>query len=588
MEFSELANLFGRIESTRSRLEYTDELAKLFAKSSASEIKKIVYLCVGMLVPQHKGIEIGMGIRLAEQAIVIVSGSKEKEVEALYKKEGDLGSTAEKLFEKKSQHTLAGAALSVSKVYDNFTKIATSSGEGSQDAKIKLLAELLSNASPIEARFIVRFVQGNLRVGVGEPTILDALSVMSVGSKELRPDLERAFNLTSDIGLVAELFLSKGIDGVRAVKPLTFSPIRPALAERLLDAKQIIEKLGRCSVEGKYDGLRLQVHKSGDKVEFYSRRQEVMTHMFPDLVEAVRKQVTAREAIFEGEAIGFDDSTGSFLPFQETITRKRKHGIGAKAKEIPLHLFAFELLFLEGRDLTHLSYEERRALLEKNIRAGQIIRPAKRIIASTAEELQKFFDESISSGLEGIVAKDLKAPYTAGARKFAWIKLKKSYSSSLVDTFDLVILGYFLGRGKRTQFGFGGLLAGVFEPERRLFRSICKIGTGFSEEQLKGFKEILSKIESKQQPVNVDSLIEPTRWVEPKYVIVVNADEITRSPTHTCGMRFDSGKHQGEGFALRFPRFIQMREDKKPEDATTEQEVLEMFELQKQRGGGYA
>ncbi|MGB9576942.1 MAG: ATP-dependent DNA ligase [Candidatus Micrarchaeia archaeon] len=585
MEFAELARLFSRIEETRSRLEFTDQLAKLFAEASADEIAKIVYLCCGVLVPQHKGIEIGVGVKLAQQSISLVSGKTVAQVESLYRREGDLGAAAEKLLAQKSQRTLASSALSVAKVYDNFMRIATASGSGSQELKIKLLAELLSSASPLEARYIVRFVQGNLRVGVGESTVLDALSVAKTGSKELRPVLERAFNLTSDIGFVAELFYRKGVEGVRALKPVPFSPIRPALAERLLDAKQIIEKIGRCSVEGKYDGLRLQVHKSGDRVELFSRRQEVMTHMFPDVVEAVRKQVRARQAILEGEAISYDERTGTFKPFQETIQRKRKYGVEEKARELPLRLFAFELLFVDGEDLTGEPYEVRRARLEEIIGSGKVILPAKRVIASTPGELQEFFDEAVASGLEGIVAKDLKAPYTAGARKFAWIKLKKSYEeSALSDTLDLVVVGYFLGRGKRAKFGFGGLLAAVFEPRSRSFKTICKIGTGFSEEQMKEFKKILSEIEVKEKPASVDSLVTPSKWVVPKYVVVVKADEITRSPTHTCGMRVEQGKHYGEGLALRFPRFIGMRSDKRPEDATTEEEVLELFELQRQRG----
>ena len=577
MDFALLTQVFERIEATRKRLEYTDELAKLFAQAKPGEVKRLAYLCNGILVPQHQGIELGVGDKLAEQAVSVVSGKSVAEVEKVFRRTGDLGSAAQEILSKKTQLTLSAQALSLDKVYDNFMRIATASGAGSQDTKVKTLAELLSNASPNEAKVIVRLVQGNLRMGVGESTILDALSVMKQGDKSLRPELERAFNLTSDIGLVAEMFGRKGIEGVREVKPVPFSPIRPALAERLLNAEAIFEKLGECAVEGKYDGLRLAVHKVGDKVEIFSRRQEKMTHMFPDVVEAVRKQIAAKEAIFEGEAVAFDDATGVFLPFQETIQRKRKHGIGAKAKELPLHLFAFELLYCDGRDLTLLPYKERRAALAKILKGKGVIGLAKTVVVKDASALKKFFDECVSAGLEGIVAKDLNAPYTAGARKFSWIKLKKSYQTELADTLDLVIVGYYLGRGKRTQFGFGGLLAAAYSSRDNVFRTVCKIGTGFSEKQMQEFKQMLSEIEVAKKPDEVDSVLVPSKWVKPKYVVVVTADEITLSPTHTCCRK------GGQGLALRFPRFKQLRADKAPEDATTEDEILEMFEMQRQK-----
>ena len=577
MDFLLLTRVFERIEATRKRLEYTDELANLFAQAKPSEVKRLAYLCNGILVPQHVGIELGIGDKLAEQAISMVSGKSVAEVEKVFKRTGDLGAAAQEILSRKTQQTLAVQRLSLEKVYDNFMRIATACGPGSQDVKVKTLAELLSNASPSEAKFIVRLVQGSLRMGVGESTILDALSVMKAGDKSLRPELERAFNLTSDIGLVAEMFFKKGVEGVRHVKPVPFNPIRPALAERLLNASEIIEKIGECAVEQKYDGLRLAVHKVGDKVEIFSRRQEKMTHMFPDIVEAVRKQVAAREAIFEGEAVAFDEKTGVFLPFQETIQRKRKHGVGEKAKELPLKLFAFELLYRDGEDLTLLPYKERREALAKILRGKGVIELAKAVVVRDAAALKKFFDESVSAGLEGIVAKDLNAPYTAGARKFAWIKLKKSYQAELADTLDLVIVGYYLGKGKRTQFGFGGLLAAAYSPKERVFRTVCKIGTGFSEKQMQEFKQMLSEIEVARKPDDVDSVLVPSKWVKPKYVIVVKADEITRSPTHTCCRR------EGQGLALRFPRFVELRADKGPEDATTEEEVLEMFEMQRQK-----
>jgi DNA ligase-1 len=579
MDFFDLAAVFGKLESTTKRLELTDDLAKLFKEADKRDAKVLAYLCQGVLLPDFHGVEIGLGDKLTAQAIALVAGKPIKEVEASYRKSGDLGDTAASMLEKKTQQNLANSSLSVRKVYDNFYKIATSGGEGSQDTKIKLLAELLSNSSPLEAKVIVRFVTGNLRLGIAEPTILDALSTMAVGDKSLRPDLERAFNLRSDLGLVAELFINQGIEEIHKIGPEPFFPIRPALAERLESAAAIVEKLGRCAVEAKYDGFRIQVHKNGDEVRIYSRRQEPMTDMFPDVVKAVRVQIKAKQCIFEGEAIAYNDATGEFLPFQATIQRKRKHGVAAKAEELPIKLFAFELLYADGKDLTQLAFKERRRRLEKIVKKGDVIAPADYILVKTGAELEKYFDTCVGAGLEGIIAKDLKAPYTAGARKFAWIKFKRSYRGALADTIDAVIVGYYEGKGKRTKFGFGGVLTAIYDEENNRFRTIAKVGSGFDEKEMAQYKEMLDKILVKEKPANVDSIIGADYWVKPQFVVTLNADELTRSPMHAAAL----GKlpHKDEGLALRFPRLVQLRTDKTAKDATTEREILELFELQK-------
>lgn len=585
MYFSDLAAVFRKMEGTSKRLEMTSDLAELFRSASKKEFRRMVYLCQGVLAPQHEGVDLGMAEKMAFRAIAMATGIEQARIETHYRKSGDLGITAEELLKKRTQRFLHEEKLTVVKVYENFYKIATASGEGSQELKIKLLVELLANASPEEARVIVRFVTGTLRLGVGEATIVDALSVWKAGDKSLRPEIERAFNLRSDLGAVAELFAEKGIEAMREIGPEPFSPIRPALAERLPTAKEILERLGPCIVEAKYDGLRLQVHKSGERVELYTRRQEKVTRMFPDVVKAVKEQLAkAKEAILEGEAIGYNEETGAYLPFQLTIQRKRKYEIAEKAEEIPLKLFAFELLYLNGKDYTNEPYSKRRAELERIVSKGETIALSDAVEASTPKELQKYFDESVERGLEGIIAKDLKAPYTAGARKFAWVKLKRSYAGELAETLDLAIVGYYHGKGKRTKFGFGGMLTAAYDDKSDSFKTIAKVGTGFTEQQMTELKEMLDKVAVKEKPSNVEALIEPHVWVRPKYVATIKADEITKSPTHTCGMKKGAKGWEGEGLALRFPRLIQLRVDKGPRDATTEKEVLELFEQQRQRG----
>ncbi len=573
------------------------DVSEVFKQCTPKQARQVTLLMQGIVAPPHEGIELGMADKLAERAIQIVSGKSAKEVETAYRKKGDLGDAAEELLSQRRQHALSRSELSVEKVYDNFYKIAASAGGGSQDHKIKLLAELLSNAEPNEAKIIIRFVTGNLRLGVGESTLIDALSEARSGGKELSAEIGRAFNLTSDLGAVAEMLLEKGMPAVSAVKPRPFNPIKPALAERLENAAAIIEKIGEngCSVEGKFDGFRLAVHKKGARVEFYSRRQERVTQMFPDLAEAVRKQISADELIAEGEAIAVNDATGTFLPFQETMQRKRKHDVAAKAEEVPLKLFLFELLYVDGDDYTQKPYRERREKLLKLVKKagekGNKIDVAPAITAKTAAQLQKFFDESVSSGLEGIVAKDFDAPYTAGARKFAWIKLKKSYSEKLADTVDVVVIGYYYGKGKRTEFGLGGLLTAVYDGARRRFRSVAKIGTGFSEAQLAEFARSLGKLAVKRKPENVDSVLEPDVWVKPSVVVEINADEITRSPIHVAGAEIGKGKEAKEGeagvegLALRFPRLVRVRTDKSADEATTEKELVKLFEMQRASRG---
>lgn len=576
MEFSKVAAVFDAMEATSKRLEITDMLAKLFADVNTIELKKIVYLVQGKIAPSHAGVELGLGEKLALQAISKVTGKSEKEVELLYRKLGDLGDAAQKCIEKKKQESLSFEPLTVDKVYSNLYAIATSSGAGSQQTKINLLSELLVNAQANEGKVIIRFVTGSLRLGAGDSTVLDALSFWKSGSKELKITLERAFNLTSDLGLVAEMLANDGIIAINEVKPIPSSPIRPALAERLPTPAEIVDKLGKCAVEGKFDGFRVQVHKKGKDVWIYSRKQEPMTHMFPDLVKAVKEYIEAKECILEGEAIGYNEDTNTYLPFQETITRKRKHDVSAAANRIPLHLFVFEVLYKDGKDLTPLTYTERRGIIEAMITSNKIIAPARMELVETPEELQRVFDECISDGLEGVIAKDLNAPYVAGARKFAWIKLKKSYQGNLADTVDVAIIGFYKGKGKRTEFGLGGLLTAVYDPEEQQFKSIAKIGTGFNEEEMQSLFDRLSKLAVKEKPVNVDSELEPDIWTIPEIVIEVTADEITRSPTHKCAW------NGNEGLALRFPRLTKFRDDKKVTDITTVSEILEMYEMQKQ------
>ncbi len=606
MLFSELVAYFDRIESVSSRLDMTAILAEMLSKAGGKEIRDIVYFSQGMLGPKHTGLEAGIGEGLLEQGIAKATGYTKEEVVRLYKQVGDLGYVAEKLASGRKQTSLFSGRLTVEKVFGNFVKIAETGGKGSQDSKLGMFAELINSAGKLEARYIARFPLGNLRLGIGDPTIMDALALNYVeeflkdkknmagieaalrekneekrkeefsrrARQRLRETIEAKYNIFSDLGEIAERLKAKGIKGLEEIRIVPGTPIRPTLAERLSSSEEIVEKLGNCAVEQKYDGFRLQVHKDRNNVTIFSRQSENMTGMFPDLVEAVRRQMKAERVIFEGEALAYSEQTQQYFPFQVTIQRKRKYDIAEKAEEFPLRMFAFDVMYLNGKDLMGKPFRDRREALEKIIGEGEAIALTKSIETSDPKKIDAFFMESIENGLEGIIAKDLDAPYIAGARKFAWIKLKRSYRGELSDSIDVTIIGYFKGRGKRTQFGIGGLLTAAYDEEDDSFKSIAKIGTGMNEEMLSELEEKLSKIAVKQKPGRVDSEIEPHVWVKPSYVIEVRADEITRSPLHTAGR-----DKEGTGYALRFPRMLKFRE-KKPEESTTVKEIIAMFRKQ--------
>ncbi|MGC8675920.1 MAG: ATP-dependent DNA ligase [Candidatus Micrarchaeia archaeon] len=584
MLFDEVAKYYEKLEATSSRLAMVNTLAEMLGKARKDEIKQLVYMTQGTLAPPFEGVEIGIAEKLAEEALAIATGSSKEEIAASFRKTGDLGITAEQLVQNTKLKRMNRNKFEVNDVFETMKKIAGTSGEGSKEMKIKALANMLAGASPSEAKYIVRFALGELRLGVGDATILEALSKVSTGGREFKEKLENAYNICSDLGMISDILVNSGPQAIDNFKVSLFRPIRPALAERLPTSEEILERMGgKCAVESKYDGLRAQVHvnKKTKRVEIFSRRLERLTDMFPEIVEAALKETKGSELIFEGEAISYDDTTGQFRPFQETIQRKRKHEVKEMSEEMPLHLFAFDLMYCDGEDYLDKPYAERRKKLEEVIEGKGTIRLSDRIIATSAKEIDQYFEDVVSNGLEGIVAKDLNARYIAGARKFSWIKMKRSYKGELSDTVDLVIVGYYTGKGSRTEFGLGGLLGAVYNDKEDVFETITKIGTGFTEQMMQDFKKILDKIKTQKKPARVKAIVEPDFWVEPKYVITVKADEITKSPMHTAGRHLENDIEIG--YALRFPRIVGggIRQDKSAEEATTTKEIIEMFKQQR-------
>ena len=586
MIFSELASHLEKLEKTTSRNEMTVLLAELFEKVPADEIGSVVYLLQGRVAPLYVNLEFGMADKYMIKAIAQAFKMEEKEVAELYKTIGDLGEVAEKLREKCGNNN---SSVPITHVFETLTQVAKISGDGAVEKKVTLVADLLASVDAFSVRFISRIPVGKLRLGFSDMTVLDALSWMVSGDKSQRPIIEPVFNIRPDLGYIATTIKKQGVKGLSSADPVIFTPILMARAERLSSGEEIIEKIGECAVEPKLDGFRLQAHFDGKDVKLFTRNLEDATSMYPDVVEGIKSQIDAKDVILEGEAIAYNPETGEFLPFQLTTQRKRKYGIEEKAKEIPLKLICFELLAVNGENLLNAPYTQRHEKLAKIIKKGDTVMLSEEKVFSDGKAIELFFEDAVSRGLEGVLAKRLDGTYQAGARGWNWIKFKRSYSATLNDTIDCVVMGYYVGQGKRTSFGIGAFLIGIYDEKEDEYRSIAKVGTGLTDEEWKELYTRAEKLKAKEKPplYEVDKNLEPDVWIEADIVVEIRADEISRSPIHTAGRVMKPSK-SGEafevdvpGYALRFPRLEKFRDDRKAQDITTLSEVQDMFEMQK-------
>lgn len=585
MLFKDLADTFDRIEAEPSRLAMTAILSDFFKSVDTDEISSVVFLTQGKLRPDFYPQVLGMSDKLIIKAISTTVGMSESEVTEVVIKEGDPGSAAEKLIKGKKQMTLFSDPLTLKRVMNGLVDIENTEGKDSQNRKIKLLSNMLHDSEPVEARYLCRIVTGKMRVGAGAMTILDALAD-AFSEKEHRPDLERAYNITSDLGRVAHTVADGGLDAIRAIEVSVGSPLRVMLAERLRSIPETVEKLGgRCAMEYKYDGIRIQAHIKKDSVKLYSRRLEDMTSNFPDVAEALRVRCKVDEAIVEGEAVAVDGETGYMLPFQEVTHRRKKHGIEDAIKEYPVKMFLFDLLYLDGKDMTHESYLDRRAATEENFEIGDNVVMTTMRVVSSPEEGQQFFDEALDARCEGIMAKSIAedSVYQAGARGFLWIKYKRDYQQALVDTFDLAVVGAFHGMGRRAGT-YGALLMAAYDEDSGTFGTVCKLGTGFDDEFLESLPEMLEPYRNENMPSLVNAKMIPDVWFEPNVILEVTGAEISVSPIHTASM--DHVK-EGSGLGIRFPRYTgRVREDKDVTECTTYSEITKMYLLQERDSDG--
>ncbi len=575
LSFATLAQCFEQLEHTSSRKQLTTLLADLLGQVEADEIAEVSYLLQGRVAPLYEPVEFGLGERSIEKAVSLAFGVAQTEVHLKDAAAGDIGLVVAELAEAAGKAG-TGADRSVRDVFAELRAVAGLSGSGSAEGKVAGLTKLLAGLDPISGKHLVRIPLGTSRLGVGDVTVLAAFNEARLGGTKLEKQaLEDAYNRTSDLGLLGETLWRQGIEGVNTLRVQVGRPIRPQLAERLPDVPSLLDRLGGSAhAQLKFDGVRVQLHldrsqPDGQQVRLFSRSLESMTSMFPELVQGVLNQVQAETAILDAEALAFNPLSEEFLPFQETTRRRRKHGIGELQAELPIKAMVFDIMYLNGEALLDKPLDQRIATMMSTVKGTDVLQAERGEVLDDPDKLETLFENALERGLEGLVVKRVDSPYQAGARNFNWVKLKKHSRGALEDTIDCVMLGYFLGRGKRAELGVGALLVGVYDKSADEFVTVTKIGTGLGDEQWREVGERAAPFRSEERPARVRSTITPSAWVEPKIVLEVLADEITKSPNHTAG------------YALRFPRVIRFRDaDKRPEDATTLQELVELYQQQ--------
>ena len=575
MEFSIISEMFEMMEKTTKRIELTNILVELLKKTPKKIIPNVVYLLQGIIRPNFEGVELGIAEKLAIRAISKSAGLPIKKIEDDYREGGDLGLTASNILKIKTQTTFTAEKITVERVYETLFKIAKLEGKGSQDLKMKYISSLLNDATPLEAKFVIKILLGTLRLGIAENTVMDALAIAFTGKKENRVQIENAYNVSSDLGKVSLIVATDGIDEIKKFKISLFSPIRPMLADRVQSEKDVIKKMPEQFVaEYKLDGERVQIHKQSDKIVLFSRRLENITQYYPDIVERIGKTLNVNEGVFEAEIVPINENTGEFLPFQELMHRRRKYKLDKAVSQYPITVNFFDVLYYDKKDCLNLECSERRKILEQIVHEDNFSKLVPMLFVKNENEIEDFLENSINAGCEGLMLKAPNAPYRAGMRGSNWLKLKREYRNELGDSLDLIVIGAYFGRGRRTGL-YGTLLLATYNPENDNLPSVCKVGTGFTDESLDQLYQILSnKVTLKKNP-RIISEMEADVWFEPELVLEIVASEITLSPIHKTG--FDSIR-KGSGFALRFPKFTgKIRYEKAIEDASTDEEVLTLY-----------
>lgn len=576
MDFLILAKTFEKMETTSKRLELTDLLAQLFSNTDADLIDKVVYLIQGKLRPDFENIEIGIADKLIIRILSTISGLSIPKIQDAYAKYGDLGLVASTLLVDKSQTTLLSNDVTVDLVYDTFLKIANLQGSGSQDLKMKYISSLLHDSSNLEARFIVKILLNTLRLGIAENTIMDALSIAQFGSRDRRTDIEIAYNVSSDLGRVAQHIAKFKEKGFKTFKIKLFSPIRSMLADRIKSEQDANAKFpSGFAAEFKIDGERAQIHIKNDTVKIFSRNLKNITSFYPDICDAVRKAFFNEDVILEAEVVAISQN-GDFLPFQELMHRRRKYDIEEIVSRYPVCVNFFDILYHDNSSCLDWQYQKRRKLLEEIIPQNDMLRLVPMKVLNSSEQINDFLETSLNSRCEGLMLKSLDGHYRAGSRGNLWLKLKREYQNELGDSVDLIVIGAFFGKGRRTG-RYGTFLLGTYNSDDSIC-SVCKVGTGFTDENLDQLHHMLSSHVTLQRDLRIDCAMEPDVWFDPWLVIEIVASEITISPIHKAAFGLI---REDNGLALRFPKFTgKIRTEKNIEDASSDEEIMALYKLQ--------
>ncbi len=568
MDFLKLAGVLEELEKTSSGNALREILAEFLKKVPEEEIKVVCYLTLGQIASEYDGAVLGLADKSVLKSIAAAGGTDLSKVQKVMKETGDAGLTAEKILQHKPRTLVPVGKLTIHELFDKLHKIASTSGAGSQEEKSKILVSLLQKSSSQEAKYVVRIALGTLRLGAGDMTLLDALAIAYTGDKKNKDLLEHAYNICPDVGLIAETLARKGLKGIEKIGIHVGRPIKMMLCQRVDEVEEIAEKIpGEFAVEAKYDGERVQAHKDKKgKITLFSRRLENITHQFPDLVKELAQKVEGKEYVIEGEIMAIDEK-GDHLPFQTLMQRRRKHDVDKYVKDIPVLVKLFDILYWNERSYLQEPYTSRSQLLAKIVSKSRQVMLADKMVTDDLAEMDKFFRAMLKEKYEGVIVKSLTGTYQAGTRGWNWIKWKKEYVQEMTDTLDLVIVGAFHGKGRRSGT-YGALLCACYNEKEDTFETVCKLGTGLTDEVLAELPKKLAKhkIEHKPARLTIKKEMEPEVWFEPKIVVEVFGAELTKSPFHTCA----------GGLSLRFPRFIRFREDKKAEQATTSKEIEQM------------
>lgn len=595
MKFKKFSQYLEKIEQTGGRTEMTLIMVEMLKEMDPLEVKNAMYLLMGRLAPLYINIEFNFSRKLILRALDNLNkflhvDSKIEDSLTFFNKHGDCGLVAQIIMEGK-----AGADDTIMQIYSELEKIAFTSGKGSVEQKMKNYLELIAKLDPISAKFATRIIEGNIRLGLSDKTLLDAFSWFIKGDKSIRGLLDTAYGRRQDIGFLAKTIIETPKTEVEKklleIQLVPFTPVASKLVEREIEPSSVWKRMPHCFVQPKLDGLRGQIHLQNNQVKIFSRNMEEMTDQFPEIILAV-KSLGVDSIILDSEIIGINLESGNYRTYQETMKRKRKYEIENHAMDIPVSAMCFDLLYLNGKDLTLLPLEERITTLKNIIPVDQKnIKFLETIEINSEEELAKYYFDKIGSGLEGIIIKEKGTIYDAGTRNFKWIKLKANARTELVDTIDATILGFYTGRGDRSRFGFGALLLGVYNEEDGKYYSIGKVGSGFKDDDMaKMFTEMnLLKINSEDHdflPSNyvVNKSLFPENWIEPKIIIEIIADEITRSPAHTAAIGIKTSVKNDlfeKGLSVRFPRLKRWGRDKLL--PTTVKELIRMYELRKNK-----